>query len=136
MSPDKTFILATGTPVATIDSLDVDYQNDHFDIDEEKQLPEDFLASESWQKFIDRVEENARKMLELKESQLKAQALAETLETKRMFVRHVSHEIRTPLSVVFSGLELVESFKDILGSPSTFSMTCSPMRSSTATSLL
>ena len=127
MSPDKTFILASGKEIGSKDSRDnEDEQDDSFATVRDKKdvndsnLPDekviDFPAGGTWKKFIDRVEENARKMVELKESQLKAQALAETLETKRIFVRHVSHEIRTPLNVVMSGLEFMESFKDILGS--------------------
>ena len=40
---------------------------------------------------------------------MKTQALQETLDTKRTFVRHVSHEIRTPLNVVMSGLDLLSA---------------------------
>lgn len=46
------------------------------------------------------------------EERSKSQALTETLETKRIFVRHASHEIRTPLNVVLSGLEYMNKFKD------------------------
>ena len=118
MSSDRTFILATARAATERDFSvrEADDDDNILDAAEEKPLPEGFVASEKWQKFMDRVEENARKMVELKESQLKAQALAETLETKRIFVRHVSHEIRTPLNVVMSGLELMESFKNVLSS--------------------
>ena len=65
-----------------------------------------------WTKFLDKVDEKTKRVLELKSAELKAQALAETLETKRIFVRHVSHEIRTPLNVVMSGLEYLNSFQE------------------------
>jgi signal transduction histidine kinase len=43
-----------------------------------------------------------------------ADALRETLEVKRNFVRYIGHEIRTPLNTVCMGLELVETkLKDI-----------------------
>jgi hypothetical protein len=47
-----------------------------------------------WQSFLEKVEAKTKKVIELKEAQLKSAALTETLETKRVFVRHVSHEIR------------------------------------------
>lgn len=65
-----------------------------------------------WTKFLDKVDEKTKRVLELRSAELKAQALAETLETKRIFVRHVSHEIRTPLNVVMSGLEYLNSFQE------------------------
>lgn len=77
----------------------------------EKSPPVTFSESEVWKKFMTRVEIRASRELELQKTQLKAQALTETLETKRIFVRHVSHEIRTPLNVVMSGLEFLISFR-------------------------
>lgn len=68
-----------------------------------------FSGSSTWLNFTNEVEENARKEMELKESKLRAQVLTATLETKRIFVRHVSHEIRTPLNVVVAGLEYIGS---------------------------
>lgn len=65
---------------------------------------------------MNRVELSASRELELQKTQLKAQALTETLETKRIFVRHVSHEIRTPLNVVMSGLEYLISLRSGLSS--------------------
>ena len=120
MSPDRSYILATGKPVSSDGVAENGDEQVENALEKESESKDRsggaFAASGTWTKFMDRVEENARKMVELKESQLKAQALAETLETKRIFVRHVSHEIRTPLNVVMSGLEFMESFKDILGS--------------------
>ena len=119
MSADRSYILATGKPVVQDSSVGYTdgYRVDRHDSQADtKDSNGAFAANATWTKFMDRVEENARKMVELKESQLKAQALAETLETKRIFVRHVSHEIRTPLNVVMSGLEFMDSFKDVLGS--------------------
>ena len=47
--------------------------------------------------------------VELRDAQQRFQAMNQSLETKRTFVRHVSHEIRTPLNVVMSGLDLLHS---------------------------
>ena len=82
----------------------------------EKSSPTSFSESEVWRRFMNRVELSASRELELQKTQLKAQALTETLETKRIFVRHVSHEIRTPLNVVMSGLEYLISLRSGLSS--------------------
>lgn len=50
-----------------------------------------------------------RERMTLNEAITKSEALAETLEIKRLFVRSVSHEIRTPLSIVMSGIYLLEN---------------------------
>ena len=50
-----------------------------------------------------------RERMTLNQAITKSEALAETLEIKRLFVRSVSHEIRTPLSIVMSGIYLLEN---------------------------
>lgn len=71
------------------------------------------LFNDRLQKKLDeRMKEFTRrtnKFLAIKESEMKMQAMAETLEIKRIFVRYVSHEIRTPLNIVMSGMELLKA---------------------------
>ena len=92
-----------------------------------------FSESEVWKKFMNRVELSAKKELELQKTQLKAQGLTETLEVKRIFVRHVSHEIRTPLNVVMSGLEYLISLHS--GLPSEVSSTLRDIKNACAVAI-
>ena len=66
----------------------------------------------NWTQFLDKVENKTKKFVELQAAQVRSKALADTLEIKRVFVRHVSHEIRTPLNIVMAGLELLGSWRD------------------------
>ena len=67
-------------------------------------------AASAWDRFREKTETKTAQFIKYKQEQLKAQALAENLEQKRTFVRHISHEMRTPLNVVLSGLELLNTF--------------------------
>lgn len=71
----------------------------------------DYIPKENWDIFKTKVENKTKKVVELKEAQLKAEALELTLEIKRTFVRHVSHEIRTPLNVVMSGFIILSTMR-------------------------
>lgn len=79
------------------------------DEDEPLQQP---LLRHQWDSFLSKVEVKTKKFIEYKHEQMRSQALLSTIETKRVFVRHVSHEIRTPLNIAIAGMALLEDYRE------------------------
>ena len=62
--------------------------------------------------FADKVQRKAEKTLSQKEREIRNQSQTETMEIKRMFVRHIGHEIRSPLNATLNGLQMLASQKE------------------------
>jgi hypothetical protein len=117
-TPCKAFIVASGRPSDPLARISPEQLLN--DAKALKQIAINAKATEhqpivvtvtAVQNLLTSVEADAKMTIELKASELKAEALENTLEMKRVFVRHVSHEIRTPLSIVASGIAYLFTLK-------------------------
>ena len=64
--------------------------------------------------FADKVHHKAAVAMSEKEREIRSQTRTETMEMKRMFVRHIGHEVRSPLNAALNGLHMLAAQRGAL----------------------